>query len=102
MQRKHSYFVYILTNYEETTFYIGVTNSLIRRTNEHKLHINKGFSDKYNLRKLVYYEYYDSNILAINREKQLKNWHREWKLNLIKSMNPTLRDLSDEFAEFDE
>ena len=61
MQRKHSYFVYILTNYEETTFYIGVTNSLVRRTNEHQLHVNKGFSDKYNMKKLVYYEYYDSS-----------------------------------------
>jgi len=94
--------VYILTNYDETTFYIGVTNSLFRRTHEHKLHVNKGFSEKYNLNKLVYYEYYESNTLAINREKQLKNWHRDWKLNLIKSMNPTLRDLSDDFTEFDE
>lgn len=102
MQRKHSYFVYILTNYEETTFYIGVTNSLVRRTNEHQLHVNKGFSDKYNLKKLVYYEYYDSSTQAINREKQLKNWHREWKLNLIKSLNPTLRDLSEDFTEFDD
>ncbi len=101
MKKEHCYFVYILTNYEETTFYIGMTHSLVRRTKEHQLHINKGFSDKYNLKKLVYYEFFDSVQDAINREKQLKNWHREWKLNLIKTLNPTLRDLSQDFTEFD-
>ena len=87
------YYVYIVTNYGETTFYIGVTNDLSRRLWEHKNKINKGFSSKYNLNKLVYYEQYESQIAAISREKQLKNWHRDWKINLIKSINPNFDDL---------
>ena len=87
------YAVYILTNYNETTFYIGVTNDIGRRLWEHKNKFVKGFSAKYNLNKLVYYEQFESQIAALNKEKQLKNWHRDWKLNLIKTVNPKLEDL---------
>ncbi len=74
------YFVYILTNYNETSFYIGFTNNLIRRVYEHKQNLTTGHSHKYNITKLVYYEMTSSVEEAIRREKKLKNWHREWKL----------------------
>ena len=86
--------VYILTNYEATTLYIGVTSNLPKRIYEHKNKLIKGFSSKYNLSKLVYYELADTMESAIMREKQLKRWHREWKINLIKSKNPEFLDLS--------
>ncbi len=87
--------VYILTNKNTTTLYTGVTRNLRRRVAEHKLHINKGFSDRYNTEKLVYYEVYDLLVDGIHREKQLKKWHREWKEKLISDFNPTWEDLSD-------
>jgi len=90
-----TYAVYILTNQNETTFYIGVTNNLKRRIWEHKNKVVKGFTNKYNLEKLVYYELSISIESAIKREKQLKNWHRQWKINLIKNFNPELKDLYD-------
>lgn len=86
--------VYILTNYLNTTFYIGVTNNILRRMYEHKTKINKGFSEKYNLNKLVYFEVTNSIEDALNREKQLKNWKREWKIDLIKKQNSDFHDLS--------
>ena len=89
-----SYYVYILTNFNDTTFYIGVTNNLTKRIYEHKNKLMKGFSNKYNLKKLVYFEETNDINSAIRREKQLKNWHREWKINLIKSKNPNFEDLS--------
>ena len=92
-------YVYILTNYEDTTLYIGVTSDLPKRIYEHKNKLLKGFSSKYNLKKLVYYEIFDSIEDAIQREKKLKNWHREWKINLIKGMNPEFKDLSDEIYD---
>lgn len=95
-----TYAVYILTNYYESTFYIGVTNDLIRRLWEHKNKITKGFTSKYNVYKLVYYELTDSIDAALNREKQLKRWHRDWKINLIKENNPDFVDLSKEWCDF--
>jgi putative endonuclease len=92
---EENYVVYILTNYSETTFYVGVTSNLERRIYEHKNKFFKGFSSKYNLNKLVYFEQTSSIIAAISREKQLKNWRREWKLNLIKGFNPDFKDLSE-------
>ena len=86
--------VYIMTNYENTTLYIGVTSNLQRRVWEHKNKVVKGFTEKYNINKLVYYEITDSIKSAIIREKQLKNWHRDWKINLIKEINPEFKDLS--------
>lgn len=87
--------VYILTNKNNTTLYTGVTRNLRRRLAEHKLHINKGFSDRYNLEKLVYYEVHDYLVDGIEREKQLKKWRREWKEKLINDFNPTWEDLAD-------
>lgn len=89
-----SYFVYILTNYNETTFYIGVTENLQKRIWEHKNKVVEGFTEKYNVNKLVYYDSTNSIESAINREKQLKRWHRQWKINLIKENNPKMIDLS--------
>jgi len=92
-----SFYVYILTNKVNTTFYIGITNDIERRIYEHKYKQNEGFSSKYNLSKLVYYEEFNSSSGAINREKQLKNWHRDWKIKLIKEQNPLLKDISSEW-----
>ena len=86
--------VYIMTNYQETTFYIGVTSDLEKRVWEHKNKVVEGFTNKYNINKLVYFELTDSIETAIRREKQLKNWHRDWKINLIKTINPEFKDLS--------
>ena len=86
--------VYIMTNYSETSLYIGVTSNLPKRVWEHKNKAVEGFTEKYNVDKLVYFETTDSIESAIKREKQLKNWHREWKINLIKEKNPDFRDLS--------
>lgn len=86
-------FVYIITNYEETTLYVGVTNNLARRTFEHKEELTKGFSKNYNLNKLVYYEMFSDITLAIAREKQLKGGSRKKKLDLINKFNPEWKDL---------
>jgi putative endonuclease len=96
MTIRRMYYVYIITNSNRTTFYIGVTNNLERRLFEHKNELVEGFSKKYKLTNLVYFEETDDVKAAILREKQLKNWHRDWKLNLIKSVNPTLRNLDPE------
>ena len=88
----NSGFVYIITNPSRTVFYVGVTNNLLRRVFEHKSKIVEGFTDKYNCVIVVYYEYYETIKEAIRREKQLKSWKREWKLRLIKKMNPELLD----------
>jgi putative endonuclease len=87
--------VYILTNKNKTTFYIGVTRNLKRRLAEHKLHVDKGFSFRYNTDMLVYYEVFDRLDDGIRREKQLKKWHRAWKEKLINGFNPTWKDLAD-------
>ena len=90
--------VYIMTNYLNSTFYIGVTNNLLRRVVEHKQKVNEGFTSKYNLNKLVYFELTSSIEDALNREKQLKNWKRNWKIDLIKKTNPLFKDLSEEIG----
>lgn len=89
---KGAYYVYILGNIRPT-LYIGVTNDLIRRISEHKRGSVDGFTKKYGLKKLLYFEQYFYIEDAIKREKQLKHWNREWKLELIKKTNPKLRDL---------
>ena len=91
-----TYAVYILTNYNETTFYIGVTGNLQKRIWEHKNKVVEGFTKKYNVDKLVYYELTENIESALNRGKQLKRWHRQWKINLIKEMNPEFNDLSEQ------
>jgi len=91
------YYVYILGN-SKPILYIGVTNSLQRRFWEHLNNYQElGFVKRYNCSKLLYFECFDDVNRAIAREKQLKRWHREWKLNLIKKMNPNFDDLSKEF-----
>ena len=91
-------FVYMLTNNHNTTLYIGVTNDLMRRVAEHKLHINQGFTSKYKTEKLVYYEKIEGFDIAIQREKQLKNWHRAWKEALINDFNPEWKDLTEDIG----
>lgn len=88
-----SYYVYILTNSYNTVFYTGITNNLIRRTYEHKSKLIEGFTKKYNIWKLVYFEEYNNIGTALSREKQLKDFRREKKLNLIIQLNPNLKEL---------
>ena len=95
-------YIYFLSNQHNNVLYLGVTNNLRRRIAEHKAKINKGFTYKYNCEKLVYFETIASITDAIRREKQLKNWKREWKNELINGMNPTWRDLSQEIGVDDE
>ena len=92
----HNSYIYIMSNKNRTTFYIGVTNHLQRRGMEHQQGIGSKFVKKYRLYDLVYYEHYTDITFAIQREKQLKNWHRDWKFNLIKSMNPDVKDLKNQ------
>jgi len=90
---KYSY-VYIMTNKNKTSLYIGVTNDLIRRIYEHKHHLLKNsFTDKYNLEYCIFYEEFDSIVLAIDREKELKKWNRQKKENLINKINPDWKEL---------
>jgi putative endonuclease len=99
------YYVYIMSN-RTHVLYIGVTNDLLRRVEEHRAGTLGGFTSKYKLRRLVYYEHSNDVVAAIAREKQLKNWRREKKITLIEKMNPTWSDLSREMfgevAEADE
>lgn len=87
----------MMSNKNKNVFYVGVTNNLERRVFEHKTGIIEGFTKKYNCKELVYYEEFQNITDAISREKQLKNWHREWKINLIKSLNSDFKDLSIEW-----
>jgi putative endonuclease len=89
------YYVYILASRKHGTLYIGVTNDILRRVHEHKLKLVRGFSARYGVDKLVYFEIFDDPASAIEREeKQLKKWRRDWKLELIESKNPSWVDLS--------
>ncbi|MBQ9486041.1 MAG: GIY-YIG nuclease family protein [Clostridia bacterium] len=90
---KHGY-VYILTNKTNNVFYIGVTNDIVRRIYEHKCHLVQGFTYKYNVTKLIYVEEYNLMTDAIAREKQLKKWRREKKIDLIKTVNPDLTEIT--------
>jgi putative endonuclease len=87
-------FVYIMSNKNLTTFYTGVTNELERRVQEHKNGDGSEFTSKYKLTYLFYYEIIGDIKTAIQREKQLKNWHREWKIDLINKLNPKMLDLA--------
>jgi putative endonuclease len=90
------FFVYILTNDTHTVLYTGVTNDLMRRLYEHREGINKGFTRRYHVRQLMYYEMFDDALSAIQHEKQIKAGSRQKKLDLIKKMNPERRDLYEE------
>jgi len=90
------YYIYILTNQYHTIFYVGVTNNLIRRVYEHKNKLVKGFTLKYNINKLVYYEVFSDVREAIYREKQIKSWSRKKKIEMIEKFNPEWKDLYEE------
>ncbi len=89
------YYVYILSNFTNTTLYIGVTNDLKRRVYEHKNKLIEGFSEKYNVDRLVYFEETTDIKSAIQREKNLKKWNRKWKNELMEKENPEYKDLSE-------
>jgi len=91
----HEYYVYILASKKNGVLYIGVTNDLERRIGEHKSKIVKGFTTRYNVDKLVYFEEYSNINEAIKREKQLKKWNRQWKIDLIEEENAEWKDLSE-------
>jgi len=93
MQKIHIYYVYIMSNYNNTVLYVGVTNNLVRRCHEHKNKLVKGFTEKYNVNKLVYYEVFDFVDLAIQREKQIKGYSREKKEILIDKVNQNRDEL---------
>jgi len=93
------FYVYILASKRNGTLYIGLTNDIERRMLEHKTKINKGFSSKYNVILLVYFEEFESYADASSREKQMKKWRRLWKLNLIEKDNPDWNDLSENWLE---
>lgn len=88
-----NYYVYILSSKRNGTLYVGSTSDLIKRVFEHKSKFIAGFTAKYNVSKLVYFEEHDSYVEAARREKRLKNWCRQWKLNLIEEKNPQWDDL---------
>lgn len=88
-----TYYVYIVTNTHNTVFYTGITNDLIRRVYEHKNKLVDGFTKKYNIWKLVYYETFNDIKDALEREKKLKDYRREKKLSLITEMNPGLKEI---------
>jgi putative endonuclease len=92
----NEYYVYIMTN-KSRTLYTSVTNNLMRRVYEHKNKLVKGFTSKYNIQLLVYYESTPSVHVALAREKQIKGWLRKKKIALINTMNPRWNDLSEEW-----
>lgn len=92
----YNFCVYITTNWNHEVLYVGVTNNLKRRIFEHRTKLVPGFTKKYSVSKLVYYEHFSKIDDAIKREKNMKRWKREWKTELISEMNPDWRDLYDE------
>jgi len=93
-----SYWVYILASRAGGTLYVGVTNDLVRRIHEHREGSAAGFTRKYAIKRLVYFEPHESILAAIQREKNIKHWPREWKIELIVRDNPDWRDLYDDIA----
>lgn len=93
-------YVYILSNRYRTTFYIGVTSDLLNRIDQHRYEKGSRFTYTYNCYDLVYFEYFDDIMFAVDREIQLKRWKRQWKINLIRTMNPDMNDLTDDLADY--
>ncbi|MCB8977278.1 MAG: GIY-YIG nuclease family protein [Ardenticatenaceae bacterium] len=91
-----TYFVYIMASKKNGTLYIGVTGDLARRVWQHKNNVHEGFTQKYGVHRLVWYEVHREVTEAIQREKQMKKWRRQWKINLIEQENPDWEDLSDD------
>ena len=88
-----AFYVYLFASQKNGTLYTGVTSDLVKRVWEHREGVVEGFTSKYGVKDLVWFEVHDNAISAISREKQLKKWNREWKINLIQQENPTWRDL---------
>jgi putative endonuclease len=93
-----SYFVYLLASRRNGTLYVGITGDLKRRVWEHRQDLVEGFTKKYGVKLLVWYEHTESIESAIVREKQIKMWNRDWKIQLIESANPDWRDIYDELG----
>jgi putative endonuclease len=93
-----SFFVYILASRRNGTLYVGMTDNLVRRLWEHRTGLIPGFTKKYGVKMLVWYELHGTRENAFQRERQLKKWNRTWKLRLIEEMNPRWRDLADEVS----
>ena len=96
MKSEKTYYVYILANKRNGTLYIGISSNLKRRIYEHKNEIIEGFTKKYKIHLLVYYELFNNVNEAIMREKQLKKWNRKWKMELIEKVNHQWKDLYDD------
>ncbi|MEP9354203.1 GIY-YIG nuclease family protein [Xanthobacter sp. KR7-65] len=96
MERR--YFVYLLASKPRGTLYVGVTNHLTRRVFEHRLGAGEGFTSRYQVHRLVWFEIHATAMAAIQREKRLKAWLRQWKIDLVEKDNPEWRDLFDEIA----
>lgn len=96
-----NHYVYILASDRNGTLYVGVTTDLIRRVWEHKTKYIKGFTSKYNISRLVYFEHFEDYWAAAHREKCLKDWKRKWKLELIEKENPQWHDLYDDLTALD-
>ncbi len=94
----NSYFTYILASQRQGTIYTGVTNDLVRRVFEHREGGVEGFTKKYNVKMLVWYEVHATIAAAIQREKNIKHWSRDWKIQLIEKMNPEWNDLYEEIC----
>ena len=93
-----AYYVYLLASDRNGTLYIGVTNDIVRRVFEHKSKAVPGFTKRYGVDKLVWFEIFDDPTSAITREKELKKWRREWKIQLIEEQNPQWIDLYPELS----
>jgi putative endonuclease len=94
-----AYYVYIVASRKDGAIYIGVTNDIVRRVYEHRIKAVSGFTSKYNIARLVWFEIYDDPINAIAREKELKKWKRDWKTQLIEGKNPDWLDLYYEICQ---
>jgi putative endonuclease len=93
------YYVYFMASSKHGTLYVGVTSNLLGRAYQHKTHATAGFTSRYNVHRLVWFESYDDPLTAISREKELKKWRREWKINLIEQTNPGWVDLYETLAQ---
>jgi putative endonuclease len=100
MNQRKTYFVYILANKPNGTLYTGMTSNLTARIWQHKNNVVEGFSEKYSVHRLVYFEEHLSPSDAILREKQIKKWNREWKIRLIEEKNPNWKDLWEDISSF--
>ncbi|MFT3941507.1 GIY-YIG nuclease family protein [Rhodopseudomonas sp.] len=93
-----AYYVYLLASRKDGALYVGVTNDLVRRAYEHRTKAVPGFTSKYNIARLVWFEIHDDPISAITREKEIKKWRRAWKVALIERANPGWDDLFETIA----